>query len=126
MRHVKRHERFHCDPSWKAKYDFQLWSPIDAIREESIIFDHFTLRLVLSSITGMEAVPLWLATKHKYPVGQACGILESRTRCSLSTVRLRRLYYRKISILDRLTLRVWMTVRLGICNHFECILGGED
>ena len=25
-----------------------------------------------------EAVPLWLATKHKYPAGQACGILESR------------------------------------------------
>ena len=25
-----------------------------------------------------EAVLLWLATKHKNPAGQACGILESR------------------------------------------------
>ena len=27
---------------------------------------------------AFEAVSLWLATKHKYPAGQACGILESR------------------------------------------------
>ena len=37
-----------------------------------------------------EAVPLWLATKHKYPAGQACGILESR-RLARRIVRASRL-----------------------------------
>ena len=36
------------------------------------------------------AVPLWLATKHKYPAGQACGILESR-RLARRIVRASRL-----------------------------------
>ena len=43
-----------------------------------------------STPTRLEAVPLWLATKHKYPAGQACGILESR-RLALRIVRASRL-----------------------------------